>query len=118
MLKINGQEIHDPSEFSWERQPQSSFAERNANGLLNRETLPDKQVLKCTWLFWDKDEFADLVYLLSSLTREFIQVTFPHPVGEDRTIEAYIAPISAKMLDCHRRYGARWSELKCNFIER
>lgn len=118
MLTLNGSKLPTPAEFSWERQPQSSFAERNANGLLNRETLPDKQVLKCTWNFREKTEFEDLVLLLCSLTREFIEITFPHPAGGTRTIEAYISPLSARMLDYHGRYGTRWTELKCNFIER
>ncbi len=51
--------------FSWERQPQSCVAQRNAEWFVKQgETLPDKQVLKCTWNFWEKTEFEDLVLLL------------------------------------------------------
>ncbi len=118
MLTINGVTLPDPAECSWELQPQSSFAERNANGLLNRETLPDKQVLNCTWLHDEIGDFPALVDYLSGLTRQFIEVGFPHPDGSTHTFTAYISPLSATMLGCQQRYGCRWTELSCSFVER
>ena len=118
MIKINGVSLPDPSGLSLERQPQSALAERNASGLLNRETLPDKTVLKVKWSYLEEGELADLLTFLFSHTRDFFTLTYPSPLGGTDSFEAYISPFSAAMLNYGVRYGTRWKSISCNFIER
>ncbi|BBI32371.1 hypothetical protein [Cohnella abietis] len=97
--------------------PQQKSAERNGNGRLNRETLPDKWSINQEWEFATPQEFYDWFNYLKSLTRIDFTANFPAPTGRIETAIFYVAPISAKMINYSRGAGGWWKTLKCNFVE-
>jgi len=119
MIKINGQEIPAPAGFDWTLEPQSATSERNANGLLNMETLPEKVKLVCTWKASDSlGDLQSMITLFRGLTRDFFEVTYPDPDGSERTIQAYLSPITCSMLNYDSGNGASWRNFKVSMIER
>lgn len=97
--------------------PQQKSAERNGNGKLVRETLPDKWSMQLEWEFGTPAEFYDWFVYLKGLTRVNFLVNFPAPTGIQEQAEFYISPISSKMLNFSRGATGWWKTLKCSFIE-
>lgn len=97
--------------------PQQKSAERNGNGKLSRETLPDKWSINTAWEFGSPQEYYDWFNFLKGLTRDYFIVNFPAPTGNIEQAEMYIAPISATMLNFSRGSSGWWKNLKCSFVE-
>lgn len=97
--------------------PQQKSAERNGNGKLVRETLPDKWGINLEWEFGTPEEFYTWFNYLRSLTRIYFDVKFAAPTGNVETANFYISPISAKMLTMSRGNAGWWKTLKCSFVE-
>lgn len=97
--------------------PQQKSAERNANGKLNRDTLPDKWVINAEWEFGDPEELTEWFNFLKGLTRVDFVVEFPAPTGKIETATMYISPISAKLLNFSRGQAGWWKTMKCSFVE-
>lgn len=98
-------------------QPQQKSAERNSNGRLIRETLPDKWKLEMEWQFKTPEEHYDWFNYVKSLTRVDFDVTFPAPTGAMETATFYVSPITSKMLNFSRGTGGWWKSMKCTFVE-
>lgn len=105
------------TEYEVSLNPQSKTAERNGNGRLVRETLPDKWAINMGWDFSTPEEFYDLFAYLKTLTRVDFLVDFPAPDGTTQSVECYISPISAKMINMSRGVSGWWKTLKCTFVE-
>ncbi|MCX7924126.1 MAG: hypothetical protein N3B21_19275 [Clostridia bacterium] len=97
--------------------PQQKSAERNGNGRLVRDTLPDKWSVKCEWEFGTPEEFYSWFSFLKTLTRVDFDVYFPAPTGNMETATMYISPISAKLLNYSRGTSGWWKTLTCSFVE-
>lgn len=106
-----------PTVFEAVLNPQQKTAERNANGRLMRETLPDKWSLTFEWKFSTPDEYYAWFAYLETLTRVDFFVRFPSPAGVMKQAEFYVSPISAKMINYSRGEAGWWDTLKCAFIE-
>ncbi len=116
---VNGVTTNVPATTVFEASlnPQQKSAERNGNGKLIRETLPDKWSLKMEWQFGTPQEFYDWFNYLKTLTRIDFTVNFPAPTGNIEQAVFYISPISATMLNYSRGQAGWWKSLKCNFVE-
>lgn len=97
--------------------PQQKSAERNANGRLIRETLPNKWSLKMEWEFGTPAEYYAWFNYLLGLTQVDFTVNFPAPTGGIERATFYISPISAKMLNFSKGTSGLWQNLKCSFVE-
>lgn len=97
--------------------PQQKSAERNGNGKLVRETLPDKWGINLEWEFATPAEYYAWFNYLKSLTRINFIVNFPAPTGNIEQAEFYISPISTKLLNFSRGTTGWWKTLKCSFVE-
>lgn len=97
--------------------PLQKTAERNGNGKMIRETLPDKWTLKMEWEFKTPQDFYEWFNYLKALTRVDFTVQFPAPTGNLETATFYISPISATMLSMRKGTSGMWKNLKCNFVE-
>ncbi|MGF7050419.1 hypothetical protein J2T13_004957 [Paenibacillus sp. DS2015] len=121
MMKVtNGGETKKiPAFTSYEVtvQPQQKSAERNGNGKLVRETLPDKWAIQMEWEFGTPEEFYIMFNFLKGLTRVDFNVSFPAPTGKIESGVFYISPISAKLLNFSRGASGWWKTLKCSFVE-
>lgn len=117
VIIVDGVNAPSPTVFEPTYNPQQKSAERNANGKIVRETLPDKWSINLEWEFSSPDDFYAWFNKLKSLTRINFNVTFPAPTGADITAEFYISPISARLM--HFGVGATgwWKTMKCSFIE-
>ena len=91
---------------------QVKSAERNSDGRVLRETLPDKWTLSCEWEFPDETASKNWFNHLKSLTRVDFTLTFSAPTGTDVTSTFYISPITAKMITL-----GYYKNLKCTFVE-
>lgn len=96
---------------------QQKFAERNGNGELVREPLPDKWSLRCEWEFGTPQEYYSWFSFLKTLTKINFDIEFPAPTGEMIRATFYISPISAIMLNFSGGTTGRWKTLKCTFVE-
>ena len=96
---------------------QVKSAERNGDGMLLRETLPDKWSLQMEWEFKTPEEFYAWFNVLKDLTRVNFVVNFPAPTGKVEKATFYVSPISAKMLNFSRGVSGWWKTMKCNFVE-
>lgn len=96
---------------------QVKAAERNGNGRMNRETLPNKWSIQMEWEFSTPEEYYAWFNYLASLTRVDFTVHFPAPTGRMEEAEMYISPISARMLNMSRGATGWWKTLKCSFVE-
>lgn len=97
---------------------QVKSAQRNSNGSVVRETLPDKWTLDFLWTaFQDPNDFYEWFNVLKSLTRVDFLVRFPAPTGAEVESTFYISPISAKMLKFSGGTGGTFTNLKCKFVE-
>ena len=96
---------------------QVKSAERNGNGQLVRETLPNKWKLDMEWEFSVPADFYPWFNFLKSLTRVNFTVNFPAPTGNMEQATMYISPISAKLLFYYGGATGRWKTLKCSFVE-
>lgn len=121
MMKIthNGSTKDVPAFTSYEItvNPQQKSAERNGNGQLVRDTLPDKWSIQMEWEFGTPEEFYAWFNYLRGLTRVYFQVSFPAPTGRIEQAQMYVSPISAKMLNFSRGRAGWWKTLKCSFVE-
>ncbi len=109
--------VPSPSSYDIAIQPQQKVAERNSNGKLTRETLPDKWVINLSWEFKDPDDFYEWFNYLKTLTREYFIIDFTAPTGNIEQIEAYVSPLSAKMINMSRGTAGWWQNLSCTFVE-
>lgn len=116
MIYVNKTLLPAPVVMDVTLNPQSKSAERNGNGRLVRETLPDKWSIQLEWKFGTYQEYYNLFKFLSTLTRVNFIVKFPAPTGEMLEREFYISPISAKMLNFTGSAGM-WKSMKCSFVE-
>lgn len=118
-ITANGVTMNMPPFTAFEAtiNPQQWTAERNGNGTLIRETLPDKWSLKIEWEFGTPEEFYAWCKYLSSLTRVDFGVHFPAPTGDWVTATMYVSPISARMLSFSRGKAGRWKTIACSFME-
>lgn len=103
--------------FTASLNPQQKSAERNSNGKLLRETLPDKWTLSAEWELSTPEEYYALFNYLKGLTRVDFIVNFPAPTGSIEQATFYISPIAAKMMNFSRGLAGTWKNLKCSFIE-
>ncbi len=115
----NGVVKQAPAPITYEAtvNPQQKSAERNGNGKLVRETLPDKWSIQMEWQFGTPEEFYDWFNYVRGLTRINFTVTFPAPTGTIETSEFYVSPISAKMFNFSRGVAGWWKSMKCSFVE-
>lgn len=97
--------------------PQQKSAERNGNGKLIRETLPDKWSIKMEWEFSTPEEFYAWFNYLKGLTRVDFTVRFPAPTGNIESAVFYLSPVSARMINLSRGASGWWKNLKCSFVE-
>lgn len=96
---------------------QVKSAERNANGRLVRETLPDKWNINQEWDFATPEQATAWFNFLKSLTRVDFVANFPAPTGQIEQATFYISPISARMINYSRGNAGWWKSLKCSFVE-
>jgi hypothetical protein len=118
-ITANGitRQVPAPAVYEVTFNPQQSSAERNGNGKLVRQTLPDKWSLQLEWRFKTPQESYDWFAYLKTLTRIDFSVTFPTPAGTIDTATFYISPISAKMLSFSGGVAGNWKDMKCTFVE-
>ena len=118
-ITVDGVEksVPAPTVFEAVLNPQQKTAERNANGRLMRETLPNKWSLSLEWEFNTPQEHYEWFAYLETLTRIDFLVQFPSPAGVMKQAEFYVSPISAKMINYSRGPAGWWKNLKCAFIE-
>lgn len=109
--------VPPPAVFEPVLNPLQLTADRNANGRMLRQTLPDKWSLVFEWEFTTPQEFYAWFAYLKTLTRIDFIVRFPSPAGTTEQAEFYISPISARMLSFHGGTAGQWKALKCTFIE-
>lgn len=116
-ITVNGNTAPGPTAFEVTINPQQKSAERNGNGMLVRETLPDKWSISCEWEFGTPEEFYAWFNILKGLTRVNFPILFPAPTGNIETATFYISPISAKMINFSRGASGWWKTLKTSFVE-
>ncbi len=109
--------VPSPTLFEAKLNPQQKTAERNNNGRLLRETLPDKWTLDFEWRFGSPADHYEWFKYLRNLTRLDFEVQFPSPEGEMETSTFYISPISSKMLSYKGGVAGSWETIKCSFVE-
>lgn len=84
---INGTAIPDPSEYSGAVSALDAQGSRDMTGELHRDMVATKNPLK---LKWDALDWDTISVILSKLTEESFQFTFPDPSTMDlRTMKAY-----------------------------
>jgi len=97
---------------------QARSAERNANGKLVREVLPNKWSVKMEWdIKEDVQKYYDLFAYLETLTLINFDVSFPAPDGTYRTAEMYVAPLAAELLNLSQGASGWWDSLSTTFVE-
>jgi len=118
-IKVNGvvKKIPPFTALDATLNPQQKSAERNGNGRLVRETLPDKWTLQMEWEFKTPEAYYEWFNFLASLTRVDFEVCFPAPTGQMETKTMYISPISAKLINFSKGTSGWWKTLKCSFVE-
>ena len=118
-MVVGGVETSAPAftEYEVTFNPQQKSAERNGNGKLIRETLPDKWSLQMTWEFSTPEAFYAWFSYLKALTQIDFTVKFPAPTGAIEESIFYVSPISARMLNFSRGTSGWWKSLKCTFVE-
>jgi len=117
VLTVNGTIAPGPTVFNATVNPQQKSAERNGNGTLIRETLPDKWSIDCEWEFGTPQEFYNWFNTLRTLTRINFPVSFPAPSGVIETATFYISPISCTMINFAVGASGWWKPMKCSFVE-
>ena len=110
-------DIPAPSVFNAVLNTLQKSAERNSNGTIIRETLPNKWSLELQWEFQNPQDSYDWFTFLMSLTRVDFVVNFPAPTGNIEQATCYISPISATMLGFYAANAGWWKTVKCNFVE-
>ena len=88
-FEVNGSPIPDPSGFSGKDSALDASGERDASGTLHRDMVATKQPLKLEYSALD---WGMIRSILSKLTGESFQFTFPDPnaEGSPRTMTAYV----------------------------
>ena len=117
MITVKGVSAPAPILYEVTLNTQVKSAERNANGRLLREPLPDKWGIQMEWEFSTPEAHNSWFNILKGLTQEDFSVTFPAPTGQMVTSTFYISPISAKMLNFSRGNTGWWRTMKCAFVE-
>lgn len=117
MIIVKGVAAPAPVSFEVSLNTQVKSAERNGNGRLVRETLPDKWSIQLEWEFPTPEAHNSWFSHLKTLTREDFSVTFPSPTGQMLTISCYISPISANIINYSRGAAGWWKTMKCSFVE-
>ena len=86
-FRVNGSAIPDPSVFTGAASALDSQGSRDANGLLHRKMVAMKHPLKLEYhsITWDMME-----NIMSKMTGESFQFTFPDPADGYITIKAYV----------------------------
>jgi len=117
-LTVNGTNLGDSiNAYLATLNPQQRTAERNGNGALVRETLPDKWKVDVEWKFDKPQSYYDRFNFLKTLTRINFTVQFAAPTGAIETATMYISPISANMLQFNWGAAGMWDKLKTSFVE-
>jgi hypothetical protein len=105
-----------PSAFEATYNTQQKSAERDNEGKLHRETLPDKWTLKLEWVFDTPAASYAWFNYLKSITRLDFSVNFPAPTGNNEVATFYISPITAKLL-YYMSTSGWWRTMSCTFVE-
>jgi hypothetical protein len=108
--------VPTPSVFEVAYNTQQKSAERDNEGRLHRETLPDKWTIKLEWVF-DTPELGYAWFnYLKSITRVDFTLNFPAPTGANEVATCYVSPISAKLL-YYMGASGWWRTMSCTFVE-
>ena len=86
-MKVNGEPIPDPSVFTGKASALDSQGSRDANGYLHRCMVATKHPLK---LEYHSITFAMMESIMSKMTGESFNFTFPDPKDGYITIKAYV----------------------------
>lgn len=86
-FRVNGAVIPDPSGFSGKVSALDSEGSRDANGTLHRKMVATKRPLK---LEYKSITYATMRSIMSLMTGESFQFTYPDPAGGSITIKAYV----------------------------
>lgn len=116
-LTLNGTPVPASITFEATLNPVQRSAERNGNGTLIRETLPNKWSIKFEWKFATPEELYPWFAFLVTLMRVDFTVVFPAPTGNTETITCYISPVTAKMLNYAQGTVGNWREMTATIVE-
>lgn len=113
-LIINGVAVVTPKSFKASISDVDGETGRNANGDMIRDRVAVKRKLECEWGMLTQSEISTL---LSAVTSEFFDVSYPDPQLGQTTKTFYVGDRSAPAYSWNEKLKP-WSGLSMNFIER
>lgn len=113
-LIINGVAVKPPQKFQVGIQDIDGETGRNANGNMVRDRITTKRKLDCEWGMLTQDEMSQL---LSAVSLEFIEVSYPDPILGETTKTFYVGDRTAPSYSFTDKFKP-WSGAKFNLVER